>query len=137
MKLYAFDMTIYEQQRILGRTPPPMLHDGEIFVSTDGRQKVTALEIAHRLSLEAGGQYITGMNEDVVPRELFSEGFDFDECVCLKLYDGPPENKLLGIDFDPNAPKKKDAEGEAREETPDTSETDAPEAEGEETDGQN
>lgn len=109
MKLYAFDMSVFIQQKVLGKTPPPMLHDGEIFVSTDGRQRAAALEIAHRLALEIGGQYITGMNDDVVPSQFFSHGFDFEKSVCLKLFDGAPERKLLGFDFDANAPKKKEA----------------------------
>ena len=109
MKLYAFDMSIFVQQNELGKTPPPMLHDGEIFVSTDERQRAAALEIAHRLALEIGGQYITGMNDDVVPSQFFSHGFDFEKCICLKLFDGAPERKLIGFDFDANAPKKKEA----------------------------
>ena len=76
-----------------------MLHDGEIFTSADERQVATALELAHKYALERDGQYITGFNDDKLPTTQFSPGFNIEDCIALRLYDGATENKLLGIEF--------------------------------------
>jgi uncharacterized protein YydD (DUF2326 family) len=99
MKLFAIDMTIYRQQKLCGHAGALMLHDGEMFTSVDGRQVAKALELAHKYSMERSGQYITGFNDDRLPTGVFADGFNVEDCIALRLYDGPAENKLLGIEF--------------------------------------
>ena len=99
INLYAVDMTIFNQQRLCKRNISLMLHDGEIFTSADERQVATALELAHKYALERDGQYITGFNDDKLPTTQFSPGFNIEDCIALRLYDGATENKLLGIEF--------------------------------------
>ena len=99
INLYAVDMTIFKQQSLCKRNISLMLHDGEIFTSADERQVATALELAHKYALERDGQYITGFNDDKLPTTQFSQGFNIEDCIALRLYDGAVENKLLGIEF--------------------------------------
>lgn len=99
INLYAVDMTIFKQQSLCKRNISLMLHDGEIFTSADERQVATALELAHKYALEHDGQYITGFNDDKLPTTQFSPEFNIEDCIALRLYDGAPENKLLGIEF--------------------------------------
>lgn len=97
--VFAFDMTLFLQSMKSARRNSLLIHDGEIFVSSDDRQSAAALEMAHKFTFENDAQYITGMNEDAVPYSTFSEGFDCNACVALRLQDGTVEGKLLGIDF--------------------------------------
>ena len=99
MKAFAIDMTIYRQQKLCEHAMALMLHDGEMFTSVDERQVAKALELASEYALERGGQYFTGFNDDRLPTSGFSDGFDVEGCIALKLYDGATENKLLGIEF--------------------------------------
>ena len=99
MKSFAIDMTIYQQQTLCEHAMALMLHDGEMFTSVDGRQVAKALELAHKYAIERGGQYITGFNDDRLPTGVFTDGFNVEDCIALRLYDGPAENKLLGIEF--------------------------------------
>ena len=63
------------------------------------RQRVKAIECAYLLALQCDGQYITGVNDDVVPMKLFLRDFDFDKCVALRLSDKSPEDKLFGFEL--------------------------------------
>ena len=67
----------------------------------DSRQRAAALERAHEVSEATGTQYICALNSDMIPRDDFSRGFNFDERVRLTLTDKEPAGSLLGFNFDP------------------------------------
>jgi uncharacterized protein YydD (DUF2326 family) len=49
---------------------------------------------------KAGIQYICTLNSDMVPRDDFSDGFDFDQHVRLTLTDKAQSGSLLGVRFE-------------------------------------
>lgn len=99
IKIFTFDLTMFEQQRKCGRRLDFWIHDSLIFDSVDARQIAKALEEADRVTLGNNTQYICAMNDDKLPRSDFSEGFDVDSKTVLSLEDGPMQNSLLGISF--------------------------------------
>jgi uncharacterized protein YydD (DUF2326 family) len=75
------------------------VHDNTIFDPVDSRQRAVALELAQRESEESGFQYICTMNSDMVPIDEFSDGFDIEKYVRLRLTDAADDGGLLGMRF--------------------------------------
>ena len=122
IKIFAFDMTLFHQQRVCEHPIDFLIHDSKIYDSTDPRQVANALIEADRISRELGGQYICAINSDKLNEEEFkailpperSEAF-----VKLHLSDESDATKLLGISFGretvvpvPAQPPAQPAEGE-------------------------
>lgn len=99
MKVFCYDLMRAElwSQREVG--PRLLIHDSNIFDGVDERQIALALELAERKTRECGFQYIVCMNSDTIPYERFSDGFNIDEFVRLRLTDASPAGRLLGIEF--------------------------------------
>ncbi|MDE2818765.1 MAG: DUF2326 domain-containing protein [Chloroflexota bacterium] len=99
MKVFCYDLMRAElwSQREVG--PSLLIHDSNIFDGVDERQIALAIELAELKTRECGFQYIVCMNSDSIPYQRFSEGFDIDKFVRLRLTDSEPAGRLLGIEF--------------------------------------
>ena len=101
MKIFCFDLALLEFSAGHGLPIDFLVHDSELYDGVDSRQRAAALERAHEVSEATGTQYICALNSDMIPRDDFSRGFDFDERVRLTLTDKEPAGSLLGFNFDP------------------------------------
>ena len=99
MKVFCYDLMRAElwSQREVG--PGFLIHDSNIFDGVDERQIALALELAERKTRECGFQYIVCLNSDSIPNDWFSDGFDINDFVQLRLTDDSPAGRLLGIEF--------------------------------------
>lgn len=70
-----------------------------MFDGVDARQRALALELVAETASESNFQYICTLNSDMVPTNDFSEDFEFDDYVRLRLKDGDASGSLLGIRF--------------------------------------
>ena len=99
MKVFCYDLMraeLWSQHKVsLGL----LIHDSNIFDGVDERQIALALELAERKTRECGFQYIVCMNSDTIPFERFSDGFDLEKFVRLRLTDKEPAGRLLGIEY--------------------------------------
>ena len=99
MKVFCYDLMraeLWSQREV---SPGFLIHDSNIFDGVDERQIALALELAERKTRECGFQYIVCLNSDSIPYDWFSEGFDFDQYVKLKLTDAEQEGSLMGVPF--------------------------------------
>ena len=102
IKIFAFDLTLFHQQRVCEHPIDFIIHDSKIYDSTDPRQVVTALREADRISRELGGQYICAINSDKLHEEEFTSEMSLEESSSftrLTLTDESDATKLLGISF--------------------------------------
>ena len=76
-----------------------LVHDSILFDGVDSRQRALALERVAKIADGAGTQYICTLNSDMVPRDDFSDSFDFDQHVRLTLTDKTQAGSLLGVMF--------------------------------------
>jgi len=79
--------------------PGFLIHDSTLFADVDERQKAQALELAARESGAKGFQYICCLNSDTLPVNDFSNHFNIDQYVRLRLTDASENGGLLGIRF--------------------------------------
>ena len=100
MKIFCFDLAVLQLQIQAGRGADFLIHDTLMYDSVDTRQRARAFELAHEVTSNLGSQYICTMNSDMIPSDYFSEGFDFDRYVRLKLSDAEPSGSLLGVRFE-------------------------------------
>ena len=100
MKILCFDLAILQLQIQANRGANFLIHDTLMYDSVDTRQRALAFELANKVTSALGGQYICTMNSDMIPKEYFSEGFDFEEHVRIRLSDADPSGSLLGISFE-------------------------------------
>lgn len=100
MKILSFDLAILLRQLEQARKIDFILHDGEIFASTDRRQIVEALKFIHGYARDHGVQYITGMNYCDYPEEDLRGSFSLEDVKVLELSDESEETMLFGFRFD-------------------------------------
>jgi len=99
MKIFCFDLMLLQRMKQENRIEF-LVHDSILYDGVDSRQRALALERAHQVTKDIGAQYICTLNSDMVPRDDFSEGFDFDRYVRLALTDKDPSGSLLGFQFE-------------------------------------
>jgi uncharacterized protein YydD (DUF2326 family) len=101
MKLYCYDLMLVD---IFSRNNEIdfLVHDSTMFDSVDSRQVAHALEHAHKKGVDSNFQYICTFNSNLVPATDFSEEFNINDFVRLRLSDKNPENSLLGFRFELN-----------------------------------
>jgi uncharacterized protein YydD (DUF2326 family) len=101
MKIYCYDLMLVD---IFSRNNEIdfLVHDSTMFDSVDSRQVAHALEHAHKKGIDSNFQYICTFNSTLVPTTDFSEEFDINNFVRLRLSDKKPENSLLGFRFELN-----------------------------------
>lgn len=100
MKIFCFDLAVLQLQMQTRTGIDFIIHDTLMYDSVDARQRALAFERAHEVCETLGAQYICTINSDMVPRNDFSEGFDFDKYVRLTLTDATPSGSLLGMRFE-------------------------------------
>jgi uncharacterized protein YydD (DUF2326 family) len=99
MKIFCYDLTLAQIWAQQQPSPGLLIHDSILFADVDERQKALALELAAKEAERLNFQYVCTMNSDTIPRNDFSEGFDFDKYVRLTLSDATDDGGLLGIRF--------------------------------------
>lgn len=100
MKIFCFDLMLLQFNFYQEKGIDFLIHDSILYDSVDSRQRALALERAAEVSKQLGSQYICALNSDKVPRNDFTEGFDFDQHVRLTLTDKEPSGRLLGFQFE-------------------------------------
>lgn len=100
MKVFCFDLMLMEFTRINDYSIDFLVHDSVLYDGVDSRQRALALERAAEVTRKLGTQYICALNSDMIPREDFNKGFDFDQYVRLILTDRDQSGSLLGIQFE-------------------------------------
>ena len=100
MKIFCFDLMLLQIMSKQNNRLNFLIHDSVLYDGVDSRQRALALERASKVSSANNAQYICTLNSDMVPREDFSDGFNFDEHVRLTLTDEHPSKRLLGFDFE-------------------------------------
>ena len=99
MQIFCFDMMLMRlcSKRDIG--PGFLIHDSHLFDGVDGRQLISALKLASRLSDKLKFQYIVTMNEDDAFKEKL-EGFSIDDHVlAIRLSDSTLDGGLYGVRF--------------------------------------
>lgn len=99
MKIFCYDImlaSIWSEKQI---SPSFLVHDSIIFDGVDERQRALSLEIAAKEAEQNKFQYICTLNSDYIPWDEFSEDFDIEEFIKLRLTDEKEEGCLLGVRF--------------------------------------
>lgn len=99
MKIFCYDLMLvdmFSQKEKIDF----LVHDSTMFDGVDNRQVAHALEHAHKIAQHTGFQYICAFNSDSIPHEDFSDEFDIENYVRLRLSDQRPEDTLLGFHFE-------------------------------------
>lgn len=99
MKVFCYDLTLAQLWAQRNPSPRFLIHDSTIFDGVDERQIAAALERAAAESERLGFQYICTLNSDAIPWRDFSEGFDLNSFVKLRLTDMEEQGRLLGMRF--------------------------------------
>ena len=100
MKVFCFDLTLLQLMPMRDNPIDFLIHDSGLYDGVDSRQSALALERACEVSEKNNTQYICTLNSDMVPRDDFSVGFEFDKYVRLTLTDREPTGSLLGFRFE-------------------------------------
>jgi len=99
MKVFCYDLMLAQLWASMTPSPRILVHDSTIFDGVDERQVALALELAERESRTRGFQYICTMNSDALPTGDFSEDFDLNGFVRLRMTDATEAGCLFGIRF--------------------------------------
>jgi len=99
MKLFCFDLMLARLWSGEYKGLDFLVHDSVIYDGVDARQRALALELAAKISSDNGFQYICTLNSDMIPTSDFSEGFNLDSFIRLRLSDADPSGSLLGIRY--------------------------------------
>ncbi len=99
MKIFCYDLMLAQLWSDKSHSPGFLIHDSTLFSGVDERQVAIALERAAAVAEEHGLQYICTLNSDTLPYDEFSEGFDIEQYVRLRLTDTDVSGSLLGKRF--------------------------------------
>lgn len=99
MKVFCYDLLLTQLWAERPHNPGFLVHDSTIFDGVDERQRALALELAKKESEARGFQYICMLNSDMIPAKDFSQGFNLNAFVRLRLTDATDDGGLLGIRF--------------------------------------
>jgi len=99
MKIFCYDLMLAQIWAEKNPSPKLLVHDSIIFADVDERQKALALELAAKEADRLGFQYICTMNSDSIPRQDFSQNFNFDKYVRKTFTDATDDGGILGIRF--------------------------------------
>jgi uncharacterized protein YydD (DUF2326 family) len=101
MKVFCYDLMLAQLWSQRPQRPAFLVHDSILYDPVDGRQTALALQLAASEAESRGFQYICTMNSDMVPFDDFTEGFDLEAFVRLRLTDeAGDKGRLLGRRFD-------------------------------------
>jgi uncharacterized protein YydD (DUF2326 family) len=99
MKIFCYDLVLAQLWAKKVESSMFLIHDSVLFADVDERQRAHALELAANESGEKGFQYICTMNSDSIPKNDFSEEFNFDKYITMKFTDATEDGGILGIRF--------------------------------------
>ena len=99
MKIFCYDLMLISFARIRGLGIDFLVHDSTIFDGVDPRQRAHALELAAQTARKYDFQYICTLNTDMVPYDDFTDGFDPEDLVRMRLTDTDPSGSLLGFRY--------------------------------------
>lgn len=99
MKIFCYDLMLISFARMRGLGIDFLVHDSTIFDGVDPRQRAHAMELATNVSREFGFQYVCALNTDMVPYDDFSDEFDPEQLVRVRLTDTDPSGSLLGFRY--------------------------------------
>lgn len=103
MRVFAFDVTMLNQQIVCNRPIDFLVHDSSIFDATDPRQIALGLKEVKEFCEKNNCQYICMINSNNAEGEEFNKIFPADQLKATtvrELSDDKPENSLLGMRFD-------------------------------------
>ena len=98
MKIFFYDLMLVESWSSRNGINF-LVHDSTLFDGVDDRQVAHALELASQRT-DKKYQYICTFNSDSLPFDDFSDSFNINDYVRLKLSDSEPEDCLLGFNFE-------------------------------------
>jgi uncharacterized protein YydD (DUF2326 family) len=99
MKIFCYDLMLASLWAAKPTTLRLLVHDSIIFDGVDERQRALALEIAAKEAETRNFQYICTLNSDYIPWGEFSQGFNINKFIRLRLTDEKMEGCLLGVRF--------------------------------------
>ncbi len=99
MKIFCYDLMLISFARMRGLGVDFLVHDSTIFDGVDPRQRAHAIELAAQVSRQYDFQYVCTLNTDMVPYSDFTEGFDPEDLVRMRLTDTDPSGSLLGFRY--------------------------------------
>ena len=100
MQIFCFDLMLAELTTKRGIGPGFLIHDSHLFEGVDERQVAKALQLEAEHAEGAGFQYIVTMNSDVLPEDVFQDGFDVRQHVSpTRLTDEEETGGLVGLRF--------------------------------------
>ena len=99
MKTFCYDLMLAQLWATRSPSPRLLVHDSAIFDGVDERQVARALERVWSESRTRKFQYICMLNSDTLPQSDFSETFDIENLVRLRLNDQDESGRLFGIRF--------------------------------------
>ena len=99
MKVFCYDLMLVDNFTKKGGINF-LVHDTTMFDGVDSRQVAHALQHANAKGKKAGFQYICFFNSDSLPIDDFSDDFNIDDYIRLRLSDKRPEDSLLGFHFE-------------------------------------
>lgn len=100
MQIFCFDLMLAELTTKRGIGPGFLIHDSHLFDGVDERQVAKALQLGANHAERVGFQYIVTMNSDVLPVDVFQDGFDVRQYInptCLT--DEEETGGLFGLRF--------------------------------------
>ena len=99
MKIFCYDLMLAQLWASKEPSKRLLIHDSSIFDGVDERQVAQSLELAHRVAESNNFQYLCALNSDALPYDEFSDEFDLNNFVRLRLTDESEEGGLLGIRY--------------------------------------
>lgn len=99
MKIFCYDLMLATLWAERSPSPRVLIHDSNIFDGVDERQRALALQLAAQESSTHGFQYICTLNSDNIPWDEFSDGFNIENFIRVKLTDDGVAGCLLGVRF--------------------------------------
>jgi len=99
MKIFCYDLMKMQLLSQRDCSPNFLIHDSIMFADVDERQIAQALELGSEEATSNNFQYICTFNSDNIPKQDFSENFNFNDHVILTLTDADESNGLFGFRF--------------------------------------
>ena len=99
MKIFCYDLTLICMAQERGQGIDFLVHDSTIFDGVDPRQRAHAIELADEMAKEFDFQYILTMNTDMLPLKDFTQGFEHENLVRLRLTDTEDSGSLMGFRY--------------------------------------
>jgi uncharacterized protein YydD (DUF2326 family) len=95
MVVFCFDLTIATLRARRKAKFLTLVHDSSLFADVDPRQYGLALQLAAKVAVDEGFQYICCLNAGALPTEHLG-GLAIDQLVKLRLSDDNDAGRLLG-----------------------------------------